>query len=213
MRILFVLALISLSILAQAQTFTATLTGPGVIKGGTMISTEPAISTATFELTTVAGAPDATELAYSLSVSAFDIDGTKTADLGDDITAVHLHTLTDCAAPTCVSGDTAGTKHVLNIFGVPREDDSQLAVDLTTSTISGIWDPTDVNALSPAPGQNPNDYLDELANRQLFIMIHTRDFSAGAVGGILVPEPGAGPLAWMAIGMLGLTTRRCRTPL
>ena len=119
----------------------------------------------------------------------FDLDGTRTADLGDDVTAVHLHTLTECAAATCILGDTAGTKHVLNIYGNPRHDDADLAVDVANSTITGIWDPSDVNNLTPAPGLDPNDFLDELSSGQLFLMVHTREFPAGAVGGFLVPEP------------------------
>ena len=190
MRILHLLLLTILTTnVAFAQTYTADLTGSGVIKSGDLISTTTATATASFQLVTAPGNPSATALSYVLSLDDFDIDGTKTPDLGDDITAIHLHTLTECAAATCLPGDTAGTKHVLNIFGVPREDDADLSIDLAMSQVSGVWDPTDANELTPAPGQDPNDYLDELVNGQLFIMVHTREFSAGAAGGVLIPEP------------------------
>ena len=148
------------------------------------------------------------------SLDDFDIDGSKTPDLGDDITAIHLHTLTECAAATCSIGDTAGTKHVLNIFGAPRADDADLSVNVAMSQVSGVWDPSDVNTLTPAPGQDPNDYLAELANGQLFIMVHTREFPAGAVGGVLLPEPpGAHSVAAGAVFFVLTGWRRRRDDL
>ena len=85
-----------------------------------------------------------------------------------------------------------------------RQDDADIQLDLASSTISGIWDPSDVNSLTPAPGLDPNDFLNELANGQLFLMVHTRAFPAGAVGGFIVPEPSTGQLAFMALVILGL---------
>lgn len=171
------------------QTFTATLTGEQVVRGGEAGPTLPWTAFAEFELVTNADDPGSTSLNYSLFAPDFDFDGLRTADLSDDVTAVHLHTLTDCVDSRCIPGDTAGTKHVLNIFGAPREDDADLVIESAESLIRGIWDPADANMLTPAPTADPNDLLDELRNGQLFIMIHTRAFPTGAIGGVLVPEP------------------------
>lgn len=192
--------------LASGQDFSAAMTHAGVIAAGEVVSSEPATAFATFQLTTGAETDDTT-LAYQIVVDAFDIDGTKTPELGDDITAIHLHTLTECAAASCVPGDTAGTLHVLNIFGVPREDDADLSIDVAAATISGVWDPSDANELTPAPSKDPNDYLTQLASQELFLMVHTRDFPGGAVGGVVLPEPSTLSLCGLcALGVL--CTRR-----
>ena len=189
-----------------SQTFTATLTGEQVIRGGVPGAALPQQAFGEFELVTVEGDAAATKLSYALTAPDFDFDGTRTPELNDDVTAVHLHTLTDCAAATCIPGDTAGTTHVLNVFGAPREDDADLVIDSAESVIRGVWDPSDANALTPAPTADPNDFLNELANGQLFIMIHTREFPAGAIGGVLVPEPTSFGIAASA-GLLVLFAR------
>jgi len=190
-----------------AQSFNSTLVGDNVIRGGEVISDETDLAFATFELTTDAQDDSLTQLTYEILLESFDIDGTRTANLGDDVTAIHLHTLTECVQPTCIEGDSAGTRHVLNIFGNPRQDDTDIQIDVGSSTIRGIWDPSDVNSLTPAPGQDPNDFLDELTNGELFLMVHTREFPSGAVGGFIVPEPSTARLAVSALALLGLMRR------
>lgn len=207
-RLLAFSTLLCLPAVTWGQTFSSQLTGSGVIQGGDVASTETATASATFLLSTEAGNPDATELQYEIFAPEFDLDGTKTPDLGDDITAIHLHTLTSCAAPTCSLGDTAGTTHVLNIFGTPREDDADLLVQPGLSLISGTWDPSDANDLTPAPTFTPNDFLDELAAGELFLMIHTRAFPGGAVGGVIVPEPSSATFLATLMLLGGLFRRR-----
>ena len=102
---------------------------------------------------------------------------------------------------------------MLNIFGVPREDDADLSVDLLNYTVSGIWDPSDVNSLTPAPGQDPIQYVGELQSGNLFIMVHTREFPGGAVGGILVPEPHSRGLLVLAMIACGFARRGRRRSL
>lgn len=195
---------------AFAQSFSSTLVGSNVVLGGEVISDETEMAFATFELITDPQDDSLTQLIYEINLDSFDIDGTRTADLGDDVTAIHLHTLTECVQPTCIAGDSAGTKHVLNIFGSPRQDDADIQIEIGSSTIRGIWDPSDVNSLSPAPGQDPNDFLSELAEGNLFLMVHTRQLPSGAVGGFIVPEPSSATLALVAFGLLGLMRRRHR---
>ena len=140
---------------AAQETFTAVLTSAKVIRGGESSSTDASIATADFTLEFDASDPASTRLNYSLTAPDFDFTGARTPELSDDVTAVHLHTLLECASPTCVAGDTAGTRHVLNIFGAPREDDADLFVDGEASTIRGTWDPSDANTLTPAPSADP----------------------------------------------------------
>lgn len=180
------------------ETYTAVLTGSAVTRGGESNSSLASIATAEFTLLLDANTPEFTRLEYSLTAPDFDITGQRTADLLDDVTAVHLHTLTECATATCIAGDTAGTRHVLNIFGTPREDDADLSIDGSASTLRGIWDPSDANNLSPAPTAAPNEFLTELRSEQLFLMLHTREFPGGAIGGIIVPEPTSGSQALLA---------------
>ena len=184
----------------SAETFSFPLVADQVIAGGEATSTETSTADAVMTLITQAGDPSATKIDYEISLSAFDVDGSKTPDLNDDVTAIHLHTVTECASATCVPGDTAGTLHVLNLFGVPREDDADLVVDVANSLVSGSWDPTDANMLTPAPTFDPNDYLDGWANGELFLMVHTRGNPSGAVGGFVVPEPQG-----LGLTMVGLT--------
>jgi hypothetical protein len=195
---------------ATAQVFDFSLEPEGVISAGQPISTETSTAQAQFQLHFADGMPELTRIDYSIDVSEFDLDGTKTPDLTDDITAIHLHTLNECVSATCIAGDTAGTKHVLNIFGVPREDDADLSLVPAESLISGSWDPTDANELTPAPSVDPNDFLGELSRGELFLMIHTRGNPAGAVGGRVVPEPTAGALSIGAMLGLGCYFRRRR---
>ncbi|NEO79229.1 CHRD domain-containing protein [Moorena sp. SIO4G3] len=58
-----------------------------------------------------------------------------------DVTKIHLH----FGAP-----NTNGP-HVLNIFGLPREDDNDLVVDYVAGTLKGTWDNSD--AIDPNTGQ------------------------------------------------------------
>jgi len=65
-------------------------------------------------------------LSYDIRLTNLDLDGLQTdgpGNEGDDVTAIHLHDVTECVMPNCIPGDTAGTLHVLNIFGIPRGGD------------------------------------------------------------------------------------------
>ena len=202
---------------ASKETFTANLTSSDVIRSGEVNAPIESTALANFVLLVDSENPEATRLEYALTAPDFDFTGLQTTELGDDVTAVHLHTLNECAAATCIAGDTAGTRHVLNIFGTPREDDADLMIDGALATIRGVWDSSDANNLSPAPTASPNDFLAELRDGRLFIMIHTREFPAGAIGGVLVPEPSSG-LSILLLGLLlshfvGRRSNRTRTIL
>ena len=191
------------SAIAATSTFKVSLSNTSVVQGGAVNSSSTVTGAATFVLTR----PDVGEptLSYMIELSGADLDGAQSSDLNDDVTAIHLHDSNVCVASGCIAGDTAGTKHILNIFGLPREDDADMVFEATAGRVSGFWDAGDENMLSPAPSGKPGDFLNELlaSPPELFLMVHTRGEPAGASGGFitLIPEPPTwvivlAPLGW-----------------
>ena len=91
-----------------------------------------------------------TELTYRIELSGLDLKQNpvdRTAP--NDVTKVHIHW-----------GDR-GTNgpHVLNVFGLPGEDDSGLTVDFDTEVIVGTWDDSDVVGIASA-GRERNEAVD-----------------------------------------------------
>ena len=109
-----------------------------------------------------------------------------------DVTKIHLH----------VSPPGANGPHVLNIFGLPSEDDGDLVVNFATGSLRGRWDDSDVVDLNGNGLSDPNEtkpltsFLDELRASQLYVQVHTVEFDtstgfAGELRGQIeaVPEP------------------------
>ncbi|MDJ0705562.1 MAG: CHRD domain-containing protein [Leptolyngbyaceae cyanobacterium MO_188.B28] len=109
-----------------------------------------------------------------------------------DVNKIHLH-----VAPPGVNGP-----HVLNIFGLPSEDDNDLVVDFAAGSLSGIWDDNDVVDLNGNGQLDPNEtkpltsFLEELRAGQLYVQVHTVAFDTptgfpGELRGQIsaVPEP------------------------
>ena len=113
-------------------------------------------------------------------------NGESSKGNGDQITKIHLH--------NNVPGQAG--PHVLNIFGLPSEDDGDLQVDVDARTFSGIWDDGDANDLLPS-GPSPNDsieltaVLDELCAGNLYVNLHTADHGSGALRGQIIPTSDA----------------------
>lgn len=204
--------LLAKSALAETLEYRADLTSPGVILGGQMISDEASVGTATFILQYDENDPSAATITYQIDAPGMDFDGAQTPDLNDDATAIHFHDVTTCVAAACIPGDTAGTRHVLNVFGAPREDDADMQVFASDYRVTGTWGPEDANSLTPAPSVAPSEIVDELANGDLFAMIHSRAFPDGAIGGklVLVPEPSSIVLIAAGLCVLVGTCRRRR---
>lgn len=196
-------------ILAETRELTATLTNADVIVGGANGSTSPLSGTARFLLTWNPDDPANTMVSYEIKLDA-DLDGTQTADLNDDVTAIHFHDVNVCVADSCVPGDTAGTLHVLNTFGVPRNDDADMQFFPSAGEVTGLWDAADANTLTPAPSFAPGTVLDQILNGETFVMVHTRKFPGGAFGGFIVPEPTSLALMWLGMGVVFATLRRSR---
>ncbi len=185
--------------------FQASMESSTVRRDGNPVSTDAGTGFATFTLTEPdAGETGETTLAYEITLNGFDLDGLQTPGVtDDDVTAIHIHNLNllpDLSPNTL--GDTAGTQHVLNVFGVPRggDDNDDMMFDAALSQVTGIWEDTDADPLlSPAPTQMISEFTDELAANELYVMIHTTAFPGGAIGGTiqLVPEPSS----WLLMGI------------
>jgi hypothetical protein len=133
------------------------LTSGQVVSGGVHGSTATATGRAEFILTHNPAAPELTTLRYEIHLFDLDLDGLQTPGVGneaDDVTAIHLHDVNVCAMPSCIPGDTAGTLHVLNIFGLPRggDDDDDMMFDASAGLVTGLWEDSDANpGVMPAP--------------------------------------------------------------
>ncbi len=197
--------------------FVADLTEGYIILGGIQGTGSSATATAEFTLTQDLADPSNNTLSYLMTFQNVDLDGAQTADILDNITALHIHDTTQCA-PTfsqCQEGiDTAGTIHLLNIFGLPRNDDADVVVDPVASTISGLWDVGDTSAAgTPVPTLDISSpqVISTLLNGEAAIFVHTNEIPTAASGGALltVPEPtGLGMLLFGLAGVAGIVRRR-----
>lgn len=132
---------------------------------------------------------DSGDLAYTIKVSknlVVSWDGKSSKGNSDEVTKIHLHNnIPGQAGP-----------HVLNIFGLPSEDDLDLDVDVNARTFTGIWDDGDANDLLPL-GPSPNDSiplseaLDELCKGNLYVNLHSENHGPGALRGQIIPTSDA----------------------
>ncbi len=200
------------SLFATTTRFEAQLSSDNVIRAGVQGTPSTATGMAQFVLTQPDGDPAGTSLSYFIQLNGVDLGG-LTPDILDDVSAVHLHNVRQCATPGCLPGDTVGTAHVLNIFGIPRLDDSDVNANPSAGTISGIWDVSDTNLTFP-PTEDISSpvILDILFSGDMFLNIHTNQVGSGALGGrlIQVPEPCGMALLW-AGGLAILRRRRSYT--
>ena len=200
--------------IAQPTQFTADLQRNNVLPAvpdGPTSTPESAFGSAAFELIQLD--PNTFELAYEITLVDLDTAAWRgagtpnTLATNDDLAAIHIHFV------PLGSGANKGTPHTMNILGAPLiglggvEDDlifDSFDPQSLTTVLSGRWDAADVAqtaGLPAGPATAPmSDYVDELLNGELFMMIHTSGNSDGAFGGTLlvVPEPGTTCLAILA---------------
>ncbi len=217
---LLAVAFVARPTLVAAQTvthFVAELSSANVIAAGVNASTDPATGMAFFTLTQPAD-PAATTLSYDIHLNGLDLDGLQTPGMGnegDNVTAIHLHDVRQCVSPACGVGDTAGTMHVLNIFGIPRGgDDDDMTYNPVAGTVRGLWDDADADpAQSPAPTFPISQVASDLLGGNFFLMVHDNDFPNGAIGGLLrqVPEPSSWLLVAVAMTAVAVGRRTRRT--
>jgi hypothetical protein len=113
--------------------------------------------------------------------------------------------------------------HILNIFGLPSEDDADLIVDYDNESLSGIFDMSDASRdpktgevlpqFFPLTTKLIADWLDELAAGELYLAVHTVEASATppgvAIRGQIIPVPEPSLDIWLAAILCGwLKTRR-----
>lgn len=215
----FVTSIISNPLQADTVTrFRAELTeGFVVLDGGDIQGTgSPSSGVAEFILTQPEGNPAGTTMSYTIQFQNVDLDGLQTPEIEDNITALHIHDVTTCADafPDCDADiDTAGTVHLLNIYGIPRGgDDADVVPNFAESTITGLWDDSDASppgTMAPSFPISDPEVLELLFNQEAAIFVHTNQFPRAAAGGLLlvVPEPSC---ALLLISMLPLCWVRRR---
>jgi hypothetical protein len=145
-------------------------------------------------------------LHYSIALEGLDLEPVAANRVDqNDVIGIHMHFI--------VPGVTG--PHILNIFGVPGEEDADLAVDYQNETLSGIYDISDAT-LDPATGEPYpqfffittkiiDDWIDELVTNQLYLAVHTAGENGQALlhGDIVaVPEPATAGL--LAVGLAAL---------
>jgi hypothetical protein len=131
----------------------------------------------------------------------------------DDIIGIHLH----LHVP-----DTIGP-HVLNIFGLPAEEDADLVIDYASKTLSGVYDITDAT-IDPTTGEPAlqfyplttkiiYDWIDDLESGALMIAVHTNESGFGTmaihghIGSHAVAEPSAAGLLAFGVCLSSLSRR------
>ena len=201
---LFAVLSILMSLPAAADTVTyyrAHLSAAGVVPHSPGHASSTATAVADFVLTQPEGNPAGTTLSYDIQFNGIDVLPTDASNLLDDLTALHLHDVNTCVnAALCggVADATAGTRHVLNIFGMPRQDDADVVADGAADRITGLWDAGDANNLMPAPSASIGDpvILQMLLDGEMFLMAHTNLVPSGEIGGFLmqIPEPATATL-------------------
>jgi hypothetical protein len=194
--------------------FRTTLDESFVILGGVQGTGSDAGGYAEYTLTQVDGDPTQNTMEYFIQFENVDLDGMQTPNPLDDITALHIHDTTRCSSlfPQCIEGtDTAGTMHLLNIFGAPRNDDDDIVVDPVAGTISGLWDDGDATPGLMFPTLPISDpmVLGILLSEQAALFVHTNETPAAASGGylLIVPEPSAMVLILSILGLVGFCRR------
>ena len=187
------LCVMSASSLATPIKFRASLDGNQI----TTPSGSSATGFAEFELNEAMDA-----LSYSVSLMGLDLVENP-ADRTDpqDVNKIHLH----------FGARGSNGPHVLNIFGLPSEDDDDLVVDYAAESFSGIWDDSD--AIDPATGlpfdqtvggttKFLSSFLDQLAAGDIYLVVHTVQFpDLGEIRGQLsrVPTPAT---LWLLLGFV-----------
>ncbi|MGJ8695811.1 MAG: CHRD domain-containing protein [Verrucomicrobiaceae bacterium] len=175
-----------------------------------------ASATATFELFQNGGDP---YLEYEIQFDQIN--------LIDDITGIHFHIgyTPPPAASSLILGATPrhsapgqeNGPHTLNVYGLPRQDDADLAVSPDGTWLRGRWGNEDVNygsngTYDPSDSVGLGSVYTELFEGDIYIQVHSHAFNVPDTGELRgqilpVPEPGVASVIPFALVMV-LSRRR-----
>lgn len=122
-----------------------------------------------------------TALDYSIKFQGIDLieDPTQRTQ-PQDLTKLHLHL-----------GEMGATgPHLLNIFGLPSEDDRDLMVDYEQEKLTGKWDDSDASLTeqgSPMSSKFLSANLEVLISGQSHLKVHTNAYPTGELRGQILP--------------------------
>lgn len=142
-----------------AKMFKADINAAQVVSGGGSSSTATGVATLTLNDTQ-------DRLDYTIQLFGLDLEPDPAQRLDpEDVNKIHFH--------FGVPGTTG--PHVLNIFGLPSEDDADLVVDFDSETLTGSWDDGDAFGDPNSPGTTKplSSFVDELIAGDLYVAIHT----------------------------------------
>lgn len=193
---------------SAAQLFRAELTG-------SQVASSPTPDTTATGLMSFSLNDDLTELSYQLESDGVNLKSNiDRRNAPDDVNKIHIH-----VGPRGENGP-----HVLNIFGLPSEDDADARVNYGQNVISGIWDDGDVSDLNGNGMADPNDskplsaFIDALMAENLYVQVHTNRFDSAdgfpgeLRGQVLKQVPTAStPEPSMLIGLLAVGGLAART--
>jgi hypothetical protein len=140
---------------------------------------------------------------YSLRVYGLDLNGEQTAGAEDDVIAIRFR--------VAAAGEIG--PHALNVFAssgsVWRQDDAELFGNPSEGRVEGDWNAQDQMFTGPggtklAPDSAPlSDAVADLMSGNLYIQVHTLNFSSGELRGQIspVPEPGSLMLVLLGAGL------------
>jgi Ca2+-binding RTX toxin-like protein len=122
-----------------------------------------------------------TALDYSIKFNGINLveDPTQRTQ-PQDLTKLHLH----------LGEIGANGPHLLNIFGLPSEDDRDLMVDYEQEKLTGKWDDSDASLIeqgSPMSSKFLSTNLEVLMSGQSHLKVHTNAYPTGELRGQVLP--------------------------
>ena len=160
LSLLLTMAMLPLRTEAAPILFGANLDSTQVIVNGG--STADATALASFALD-----PSHTQLSYRIEFSneLFLSSVVPIEIRRNAIISVHIH----------FGRPGTGGPHVLNVFGSPSEDDSQLVIDFDNNVLSGVWDDSDALGDPNLLGTSKllSEYIEALFTGNLYVAVHT----------------------------------------